>query len=390
MNQKNERRIDMTRNTSRIFAGTTLTLALLLSGCGGGEQPKKPGAGAAPPPPEVEVIVVQPAPVTLTNELPGRLQAYRTAQVRARVEGIVEKRLFTEGSDVKAGQALYQIYIGNYSSDYEAARADAALARENLERAKLLLEAKVVSRQEYEQTVAKQKQAEAALSRAKENRDNTRVPAPISGRIGRTLVTEGALVGRGEATLLATIEQTDKLYVNFTQSESDIMRLQKAVKSGALKRAESTRIELVLEDGSLYPLPGKLLFTDMAADPSTGSVTMRAEIPNPEHELLPGMFVTIRFPEALAENAISVPQRAVQMSAQGQFVMVVDAEGKVGPRPVKVGSMAGADFVIESGLQGGEQVIVNGLQKARPGSVVKPVPLPSANPAPAAVEQKQG
>jgi len=230
----------------------------------------------------------------------------------------------------------------------------------------------------------------ASLSRAKENRDNTRVPAPISGRIGRTLVTEGALVGRGEATLLATIEQTDKLYVNFTQSESDIMRLQKAVKSGALKRADTTSIELVLEDGSIYPLPGKLLFTDMAADPSTGSVTMRAEIPNPEHELLPGMFVTIRFPEALAENAISVPQRAVTMSPQGQFVMVVDAEGKVGPRPVKVGSMAGADFVIESGLQGGEQVIVNGLQKARPGSVVKPVPLASPSPAPAAAEQKQG
>ncbi len=382
----------MTRNNSQIYTGTTLsslTLVLLLSGCGAGEQPKTPVAGTAPPPPEVGVIIVKSAPVTLTNELPGRLQAYRTAQVRARVEGVVEKRMFEEGSDVKAGQPLYQIDVGNYRSNYEAAQTDLSLAKQNLERAKQLLEAKVVSQQEYDQTEASFKQAEAAYSKAREDWDNTRVPAPISGRIGRSLVTEGALVGRGEATLLATIEQTDKLYVNFTQTESDIMRLQKAVKSGALKRSETTEIELVLEDGSIYPLPGKLLFTDMAADPSTGSVTMRAEIPNPNHELLPGMFVTIRFPEALDENAISVPQRAVMMSPQGQFVMAVDAEGKVGPRPVKVGNMAGADFIIDSGLQGGEQVIVDGLQKARPGSVVKPVPLQTvADAAPVPAEKK--
>ncbi len=383
----------MTRNNSQIFTGTTLsslTLALLLlSGCGGGEQPKKPVAGSAPPPPEVGVIIVKSAPVTLTNELPGRLHAYRTAQVRARVEGVVEKRMFEEGSDVKAGQPLYQIDVGNYRSNYEAAQTDLSLAKQNLERAKQLLEAKVVSQQEYDQTEARFKQAEAAYSKAREDWDNTRVPAPISGRIGLSMVTEGALVGRGEATLLATIEQTDKLYVNFSQTESDIMRLQKAVKSGALKRSASTSIELVLEDDSIYPLPGKLLFTNMAADPSTGSVTMRAEIPNPEHELLPGMFVTIRFPEALAENAIRVPQSAVMMSTQGQFVMVVDAENKVGPRPVKVGNMAGTDFVISSGLQGGEQVIVNGLQKARPGSVVKPVPLQTvADAAPVPAEKK--
>ncbi|MBA3022645.1 MAG: efflux RND transporter periplasmic adaptor subunit [Gammaproteobacteria bacterium] len=384
----------MTRNNSQIFTGTTLSsltlaLLLLLSGCGGGEQPKKPVAGSAPPPPEVGVIIVKSAPVTLTNELPGRLHAYRTAQVRARVEGVVEKRMFEEGSDVKAGQPLYQIDVGNYRSNYEAAQTDLSLAKQNLERAKQLLEAKVVSQQEYDQTEARFKQAEAAYSKAREDWDNTRVPAPISGRIGLSMVTEGALVGRGEATLLATIEQTDKLYVNFSQTESDIMRLQKAVKSGALKRSASTSIELVLEDDSIYPLPGKLLFTNMAADPSTGSVTMRAEIPNPEHELLPGMFVTIRFPEALAENAIRVPQSAVMMSTQGQFVMVVDAENKVGPRPVKVGNMAGTDFVISSGLQGGEQVIVNGLQKARPGSVVKPVPLQTvADAAPVPAEKK--
>ncbi len=383
----------MTRST-QVFTGTPLTslaLALLLTGCGAGEESKKPAAAAAPPPPEVDVITVKSSAVTLTDDLPGRLQAYRTAQVRARVEGIVEKRLFTEGSDVKAGQALYQVYVGNYRGNYEAAKADAELARQNLERAKQLLDAKVVSQQEYEQTVAKLKQAEAAHSKAREDWDNTRVPAPISGRIGRSFVTEGALVGRGEATLLATIEQCDPLYVNFTQSGADVMRLQKAIKSGNLKRAGSTKIELVLEDGSLYPLPGKLIFTDMAADPTTGAVSMRAEIPNPNHELLPGMFVTIRFPGAMAEDAISVPQRAVQMSPQGQFVMAVGEDGKVNPRPVKVGGMAGPHFIIESGLQGGEQVIVNGLQKARPGAVVKPIPVdfaPSA--APVAADKTKG
>ncbi|HEY0665594.1 MAG TPA: efflux RND transporter periplasmic adaptor subunit [Gallionella sp.] len=378
----------MMQHTPQHPAASTLAgliLAALLAGCGAKDQSGKPaGPGAAPPPAEVDVISVRSGPVTQTQDLPGRLQAYRTAQVRARVEGVVEKRLFTEGSDVKAGQPLYQIYIGNYSNDYEAARADATLAQENLERAKLLLEAKVVSQQEYEQTAARAKQAEAALGRARENWQNTRVPAPISGRIGRSLVTEGALVGRGEATLLTTIEQTNKLYVNFTQSEADIMQLRRAVKNGTLAHTGATRIELVLDDGSLYPLPGKLLFTDMAADPSTGSVSMRAEIPNPEGELMPGMFVTVRFPEAVNENAISVPQRAVQMNAQGPFVTVIDADSKASPRPVKLGSMAGGDFVIESGLRPGEQVIVNGLQKARPGTVVKPVllePEPAASPA---------
>jgi membrane fusion protein (multidrug efflux system) len=370
----------LTRNA---FNGPLLTALLIasLAGCGAGDKPGNPAAaGAMPPPPEVDVIAVRSGPVTLTQELPGRLQAYRTAQVRARVEGVVEKRLFTEGSDVKAGQALYQIYVGNYRSDHEAARTDVALARENLERARQLLDAKVISRQEYEQTEVRLRQAEAAFSRANENWENTRVPAPISGRIGRSQVTEGALVGRGEATLLATIEQTGRLYANFTQSESDIARLRKAVKSGTLKRADSTRVELVMEDGSLYPRPGKLLFTDMAADPATGNVTMRAEIPNPERELMPGMFVTIRYTEALAENAITLPQRTVQMNPQGAFVMVVGADGKANPRPVKLGSMSGSDFVIESGLQPGELVIVNGLQKARPGTVVKPVTL-EASPA---------
>jgi membrane fusion protein (multidrug efflux system) len=369
----------MEQHKSQTMVKTAITIALIalmLTACGGSDDQKKPvtaAAGAAPPPAEVDVITVKPGMVTLTHDLPGRLQAFRTAQIRARVEGIIEKRLFTEGSDIKAGTPLYQIYIGNYRSNEEAAKADLAVARENMARAKKLLDAKMVSQQNYDQTAVRFKQADSAFIKAREDNDNTRVPAPISGRIGRSLVTEGALVGHGEPTLLTTIEQTDPIYVNFTQAESDVYRLRQAVKIGNLKNTQSTKVDLVLEDGSIYPLPGKLLFTDLAADPSTGNVSLRAEFPNPKHELLPGMFVTIRLPEALDDDAITVPQRAIQANTQGQFVMVVDAEGKVSPRPVKTGSMTGSDFVIDSGLQGGEQVIVNGLQKARPGGVVKPV-----------------
>ncbi|OGS80474.1 MAG: efflux transporter periplasmic adaptor subunit, partial [Gallionellales bacterium GWA2_59_43] len=243
---------------------------------------------------------------------------------------------------------------------------------------KSLLKINAVSQQEYDLAAAKAKQAEAAMIRAAEDLENASVPAPISGHIGRAAVTEGALVGKGEATLLATIEQLDPIYVNFTQSGNEVLRLKQSVAAGRLKRADSAEVELLLEDGSVFPLPGEVYFTDMAVDPATGSVSLRAEFPNPRRDLLPGMFVRIRFPEAVNENAIRVPQRAVQGGPDGQFVMVVDAEGKVAPRPVKTGGMAGADFIIAEGLKGGEQVIVNGLQKARPGAVVKPVPAGAA------------
>jgi membrane fusion protein (multidrug efflux system) len=354
----------------------TLFLIVLVVGCGGGDKPAAgPAPGAAMPPPEVEVITIATGSATLTQDLPGRLQAYRTAQVRARVEGVVEKRLFEEGSEVKAGVSLFQINARTYKAAAESAKADLAIARQTVERYKPLLEIKAVSQQEFDLANAKAKQAEAALSRAEEDLENASVPAAISGRIGRTLVTEGALVGKGEATLLATIEQLDPIYVNFTQSSVDLLRLRQAVKMGKLKHAESAKVELLLEDGSTYSQSGKIFFTDMAVDSSTGSVSLRAEFPNPKRELLPGMFVRIRFPEALAENVIRIPQRAVQVGPQGQAVMVVGAEDKVVPTPVKTGDMAGGDFIIDEGLKGGERVIVNGLQKARPGTVVKPVPL---------------
>ncbi len=353
-----------------------LLLVLTLAACGGKDQkPAAPTAGATPPPPEVEVVTIAPGNAIYTRDLPGRVQAYRTAQVRARVDGVVEQRLFKEGSDVKAGEPLFRIDARNYLATAEAARAEAALAEQNAARFRKLLEAQAVSQQDYDAAVSRAKQAEAARVRAEEDLANASVPAPIAGHIGRAEVTEGALVSKGAATLLATIEQLDPVYVNFTQSATDLLRLRQAVSTGVLKRADTASVELLLEDGSVYPRTGRIFFTDMAVDSGTGSVSLRAEFANPKYELLPGMFVRLRFPEAMAENVIRVPQRAVQSGAQGQFVMTVDADGKVAPRPVTTGGMASTDFIITSGLKPGDQVIVNGLQKARPGTVVKPVPL---------------
>jgi membrane fusion protein (multidrug efflux system) len=351
-------------------------LLLLLAACGQ-SQPQgpaggSPGAGAMPPP-EVEVVTIAPGSATLTRELPGRLQAVRTAQVRARVEGIVEKRLFAEGSDVQAGTSLFHLDARTYQAAAVAAEADLLVARQTVERYRPLLDMKAVSRQEFDLAEAKQKQAEAALAKARLDLENSAVPAPISGRIGRALVTEGALVGKGDATLLATIEQLDPIYANFTQSNADVLRLQQAVKAGRLKRATSTKVELLLEDGSTYGVPGRLTFSDLAVDPNTGAVQLRAEFPNPRRELLPGTFVRIRFPEAEIDAALKVPQRAVVMSPQGQSVMTIDAEGKVAPRPVKLGGMAGTDWIVTEGLKPGDKVIVSGLQKVRPGAPAKAV-----------------
>jgi len=356
-----------------------VSLLALLAACGdGGKQPGAPGAsagpGAAPPPPEVDVVTIAMGSATITQDLPGRLQAVRSAQVRARVEGVVEQRLFVEGSDIKAGTPLFRIDARTYQAAFAAAEADLAAARAVFERYAPLLEIKAVSQQEFDAAQARVKQAEAALARARLDLENAVPPAPISGRIGRALVTEGALVGRGEATHLATIEQVDPIRVEFTQSHSDMLRLQQAVKSGRQKKADTAEVTLVLDDGSLYPQKGRLQFADLAVDPASGAVVLRAEFPNPQRELLPGTFVRVRFPQAQIDSAIRVPQRAVLGSPQGQTVMTVDAENKVAPRPIRIGGMAGQDFIVTDGLKEGEVVIVNGLQKARPGMVVNPVP----------------
>ncbi|KAB2318267.1 efflux RND transporter periplasmic adaptor subunit [Betaproteobacteria bacterium SCN1] len=358
----------------------TLLLVLpLFAACGAGDKNAGGGAGpggapGATPPPEIAVVTVGSRAATLTRELPGRVEAVRTAQVRARVEGIVEKRLFEEGSNVKAGQPLFRLDDRTYRTAAQAAEADVEVKKLNLERVESLLPIKAVSQQEADLARAALKQSQAQLARARLDLENTTVPAPISGHIGRTQVTEGALVGRNEATLMATIDQLDPVNVLFTQPNADMLRLKSALADGKLKATDSRIVELILENGQVYGHKGRLFFSDLSVDPSTGAITLKAEFPNPQRLLLPGTFVRVRLPQAVEENAITVPQRAVQSGPQGQFVLLVGAENKVMPRPVKVGAMAGTDFVVLDGLKGGETLIVDGVQKAKPGTVVKPVP----------------
>ncbi|MBN8766776.1 MAG: efflux RND transporter periplasmic adaptor subunit [Thiobacillus sp.] len=325
------------------------------------------------PPPEVVVMPVGSKTSTLTQELPGRVEAVRTAQVRARVDGIVEKRLFTEGSEVRAGQPLFRLDDRTYRTAAQAAEADVEAKTLNLTRVESLLPIKAVSQQEVDLARATLKQSHAQLARARLDLENTTVPAPISGHIGRTVVTEGALVSQDGATLLATIEQLEPVNVLFTQPNADVLRLKSALADGQLKATNSRIVELILENGQPYSHKGRLFFSDLSVDPGTGAVTLKAEFPNPQRLLLPGTFVRVRLPQAVAENVITVPQRAVMSGPQGQFVLLVGPENKVTPRPVKLGAMSGTDFVVEDGLKNGETLIVDGVQKARPGTVVKPV-----------------
>jgi len=385
-------------------AGKTLSivaLAAALTACGGGDKAAAPPGGGMPPP-EVGVVTVQLGEVGLLNELPGRLEASRVAQVRARAAGILQKRLFREGSDVKAGQALFSIDAAPYEAALQSARASLARAEANLAQSKALAERyaplvkeNAVSQQEYANAVAAQKAAEAdvaagkaAVQTASINLGYASVTAPISGRIGRALVTEGALVGQGEATQLALIQQIHPMYVNFTQSASEVYRLKRALAAGQLKGAgqEAASVKVVLEDGTEYSKPGRLLFSDLTVDSATGQITLRAEVPNAEGTLLPGLYVRVRLEQATAVNAIALPQQAVTRSAQGDSVMVVDAEGKVAPRPVKVSGQQNGQLIVTDGLKAGEQVMVDGFQKLRPGVAVKAVPWtpPGAKPAAAA------
>ena len=367
-----------------------MAFAALLAACGGGQ----PAAGGPPaggmPPAEVGVVTVAPGDVGLLTELPGRLEASRTAQVRARAAGILLKREFTEGSDVKAGQRLFTIDPAPYQAALQTAQASLARAEANLAQARALAERyaplvkeNAISQQEYASAVAAQKTAEAdvaagkaAVQTATINLNYASVTAPIAGRIGRALVTEGALVGQGEATQLAVIQQINPVYVNFTQSVSEVYRLQKARKDGRLKGAgdQAATVRVVLEDGTEYGRTGRLLFSDLTVDQGTGQITLRAEVPNPDGTLLPGMYVRVRLEQATAGNAITLPQQAVTRSAQGDSVMVVDAEGKAVRRTVKVGGQQNGQWVILDGLKAGEQVMVDGFQKLRPGATVKPVP----------------
>ncbi|MEO7056078.1 MAG: efflux RND transporter periplasmic adaptor subunit [Caldimonas sp.] len=385
----------------RVLVALTAAAALLAA-CG--PKPGAPGAGpagaGAPPPAEVGVVTVEPRAVGLATELPGRLEASRVAQVRARVAGILQKRLFTEGSDVKAGQPLFTIDSAPYragaaSAQATLARAQAALtqATSQAERYKPLLEANAIRKQDYVNAVAAQKTAEADVAAARAtvqtaqiNLGYASVAAPISGRIGRALVTEGSLVGQGEATPLAIVQQINPMYVNFTQSTTDVLRLRKAVASGQFKRAggDGATVRVILEDGSDYGQPGKLLFSDLTVDPTSGQITLRAEVPNAAGLLLPGMYVRVRLEQAQAQAGIVVPQQAVTRGSTGDSVMVVSADGKVMPRPVKIGSAVDGRWVVLDGLKAGEMVMVDGFQKLRGNAPVKPVPWqPIAASAPA-------
>lgn len=405
-------RLDST-SVRRTTAGlATLALAAALVACGGGSSPSGaapgggggapaggPGAGK-PPPPAVGVITAQPQAVAIRAELPGRLEAWRTAQVRARVAGIVQQRLFTEGAEVKAGQSLYQLDAAPYRATLDSATAAQAKAEANLAQAQAtltrnepLVAAKAISQTEWvaAQTAVKQAQADvatakAAVQTAKLNVDYAAVRAPITGRIGRALVTEGALVGQGEATQMALIQQVDRLYVNFTQSASEALRLRRAFESGQFKRAggAGAEVRLVMEDGTEYTHPGKLLFSDLTVDATSGQVTLRAEVPNPEGVLLPGLYVKVRLAQAEAAQGVLVPQQAVTRGTAGDTVMVVGEGNMPAPRPVKIGGANGANWVVLDGLKPGEQVIVDGFQKMRPKTPVTPVPWAPMGSAPAA------
>ena len=384
--------------TSSRLAAASLAALLMLAGCG--DKPAAgPGAGGARPPPEVGVISVKLQPVALQTELPGRVEAVRVAQVRARVNGVVLKRLFTEGSEVKAGQVLYQIDPAPYQAALGSARAALGKAQANLtqataqaERYKPLVEANAVSKQEYVNVVAAQKTAEAdvAASRAQVqiaqiNAGYANVTAPIAGRIGRALVTEGALVSAAEATQLALIQQTSTVYVNFTQSATELQRLRKAA-GLKLASAASLPVTILLDDGSELPRQGKLLFSDVTVDPSSGQITLRAEVPNSDNLLLPGQYVRVRLSQAELPSGILLPQQAVTRGTMSDTVVVVGADGKSAQRPITVGSQQDGTWVVLSGLKEGEQVVVDGFQKMQgpPGMTVKPVPWKASAPVAAA------
>lgn len=376
-----------------LLAGTVL--AIQLTGCGPGGTPPAP---TAPPPVEVGVVTVTATTVGLLTELPGRTEASRVAQVRARVAGILQRQLFREGSEVKADQPLFQIDAAPYAVALASAQASLARAQANLmqaqaqaERYKPLLEANAISQQDFIGAVAAQKQAEAdvaagkaAVQAAQINLGYAAVTSPIAGRIGRALVTEGALVGQGEVTQLALVQQIDPMYVNVTQAVADVLRLRAAIASGQLKTAggkEAAAVRIVLDDGSIYPLPAKLLFSDLSVDPTSGQISLRAEVPNPKGVLLPGMYVRARLEQAAASAAMLLPQQAVERSSQGDSVKVVAADGSVSSRSVKVSAAKDGQWVVLEGLKAGEQVVVDGFQKLQGKARAKPVPWSAAAPA---------
>ncbi|HQR54485.1 MAG TPA: efflux RND transporter periplasmic adaptor subunit [Burkholderiaceae bacterium] len=376
----------------RVVAGLA---TLLLAACGqaGPTEPGKKGGGAAPAP-EVNVVTVQPQQVVLTTELAGRTSAYQVAEVRPQVGGILKERLFREGSEVKAGQPLYRIEPSTFEAEVERVQAALVKAEANIATTKLraeryaeLVKINAVSQQAYDdaevahkQAVADVAAAKAALQSAKIALGFTTVTAPISGRIGRSSVTQGALVTANQASALATIQRLDPIYVDVTQSSAELLQLRRDLESGALKSAgpDQAGVKLLLEDGTPYARQGKLQFSEVSVDPASGSVTLRAIFPNPRQQLLPGMYVRAVLDAGVRDSALLVPQEAVTRDPKGSAsAMIVAADGTVQPRMLKTERTVGRYWLVSEGLAAGDRVIVEGLQKVRPGAAVRPVERPS-------------
>ena len=365
-----------------------IVCAALLTGCDGQENPQQHAQA-----PQVSVHIVKSAPLAVTTELPGRTDAYRVAEVRPQVSGIILHRNFTEGSDVKAGESLYQIDPATYQAAYDNAKGElvkaqaaANIAHLTVKRYVPLVGTQYVSKQEYDQAVATAQQADASVVAAKAGVESarinlayTKVTSPINGRIGKSSVTEGALVTNGQATALATVQQLDPIYVDVTQSSSDFMRLKQQT---SLQKGDTSSVELLMENGQPYPLKGTLQFSDVTVDESTGSITLRALFPNPQHMLLPGMFVRARIDEGTQPDAILVPQQGVTRTPRGDAtVLVVNDKNQVESRTVVAPQAIGDRWLITEGLKNGDRVIISGLQKVRPGVTVVAIPDTAATPA---------
>lgn len=373
-------------NKNRGF--TPLAVVLMLSGSlaltGCDDKPAQQGAGQMP---EVGVVTLKSEPLQITTELPGRTSAYRIAEVRPQVSGIILKRNFVEGSDVEAGVSLYQIDPATYQAAYDSAKGDLAkaqaaanIAQMTLSRYKKLLGTKYISQQDYDTAQADAQQANAAVVAAKAAVENarinlayTKVTSPISGRTGVSTVTEGALVQSGQTTALTTVQQLDPIYVDVTQSSNDFLRLKQELANGTLKQENGkAKVELVTNDGMKYSQPGTLEFSGVTVDQTTGSITLRAVFPNPDHTLLPGMFVRAKLEEGVNPNALLVPQQGVTRNPRGEATAMVVGEGdKVEIRNITAPQAIGDKWLVTEGLKSGDRVIITGLQKVKPGAQVK-------------------
>ncbi len=372
-----------------VWAGA---MALLLAACSDDEQAEQ----SAPPPPEVEVMTVAPRPVPNIIELPGRVQAVRIAEIRARVDGIIQKRLYEEGTDVEVGTPLFQIDPREMRANLKAAKAaleraeaTALNAAQDVKRYKGLVAKQAISQQEYDTALATLRTARADVSQAEANVQSaeldleyTTVESPIEGRAGRAQVTEGALVSASEGTLLTTVEQFDPVYVNFSQSSSDLLEIRARIASGELKLPEDGRVEvkLILENGAEYLHTGYVNFYAMSIDETTGTVAVRAEFPNPDRLLLPGQFVRARINAGIRPNGVLIPQRAVMVNDQAARVLLVGEDDKVASREVELGELQGSDWIIRTGLDAGDVVIVEGGGSVRSGAPVRTIPFEREEP----------